>query len=222
MHNNVHKKWYYVIKGDQRNQRNERNGTGVRIGNVLYAIQEFARKHIGAIATIGLFGLFFMLITAGVSSCSAVINGGLSATMAGSYQSVSAQLDASDEAMTAREMTLQNTIDSIEEDYPDYDEYEYNLEEIGNNPFTLINYLSAIKVNVVAADVDAEIESLFDEMYELTLTPRVETRTRTVINEETGEEEEEEYEVSILGVELTRRDLCTRPCISLALLLSLP
>ena len=175
--------------------------------NIVRKIQEFARKHIGAIATIGLFGLFFMLIAAGVSSCSAVINGGLSATMAGSYQSVPAQLDASDEAMTAREMTLQNTIDSIEEDYPDYDEYDYNLEEIGHNPFTLINYLSAIKVNVVAADVDAEIESLFDEMYELTLTPRTETRTRTVINEETGEEEEEEYEVSILGVELTRKPL---------------
>ena len=66
-----------------------------------------------------------MLIAAGISSCSAVLNGGLSATMAGSYQSQPAQLDASDEAMTSREMALQNTIDSIEEDYPDYDEYNY-------------------------------------------------------------------------------------------------
>ena len=175
--------------------------------NIARKLQEFARKHLGAIATIGLFGLFFMLIAAGISSCSAVLNGGLSATMAGSYQSVPAQLDASDEAMTSREMALQNTIDSIEEDYPDYDEYNYNLEEIGHNPFTLINYLSAIKVDVVAADCDAEIESLFDEMYELTLTPRTETRTRTVTNEETGEEEEEEYTVEILDVELTRKPL---------------
>ena len=173
--------------------------------------QEFARKHIGAIATIGLFGLFFMLIAAGISSCSAVLNGGLSATMAGSYQSQPAQLDASDEAMTSREMALQNTIDSIEDDYPDYDEYNYNLEEIGHNPFTLINYLSAINVDVVASECDAEIESLFNEMYELTLTPREETRTRTVTvtNEETGEEEEveEEYTVTILDVELTRKPL---------------
>jgi murein DD-endopeptidase MepM/ murein hydrolase activator NlpD len=174
-------------------------------------LQEFARKHIGAIATIGLFGLFFMLIAAGVSSCAAIFNGGVSTTMAGSYQSVPAQLDASDEAMTSREMALQNTIDSIETDYPDYDEYNYNLAEIGHNPFTLINYLSATKVNVVAADCDAEIESLFNEMYELTLTPREETRTRTVTqtNEETGEEEEveEEYTVTILDVELTRKPL---------------
>lgn len=175
--------------------------------NIARKIQEFVRKHLGAIATIGLFGLFFMLIAAGVSSCSAVLNGGLSTTMAGSYQSVPAQLDASDEAMTSREMALQNTIDAIEEDYPDYDEYNYNLEEIGHNPFTLINYLSAIRVDVVAADCDTEIESLFNEMYELTLTPRTETRTRTVINEETGEEEEEEYEVQILDVELTRKPL---------------
>ena len=174
--------------------------------NIARKIQEFARKHIGAIATIGLFGLFFMLIAAGISSCSAAFNGGLSATMAGSYQSVPAQLDASDEAMTLREMELQNTIDKIEEDYPDYDEYNYNLEEIGHNPFTLINYLSAIRVDVVAADCDAEIESLFDEMYELTLTPRTETRTRTVTNDE-GEEVEEEYEVQILDVELTRKPL---------------
>ena len=175
--------------------------------NIARKIQEFVRKHIGAIATISLFGLFFLLIAAGISSCSAMLNGGLSATMAGSYQSQPAQLDASDEAMTSREMALQNTIDAIETDYPDYDEYNYNLEEIGHNPFTLINYLSAIKVDVVAADCDAEIESLFNEMYELTLTPRTETRTRTVINEETGEEEEEEYEVEILDVELTRKPL---------------
>ena len=179
--------------------------------NMARKVAEFARKHIGAIATIGLFGLFFMLIAAGISSCSAVLNGGLSATMAGSYQSQPAQLDASDEAMTSREMALQNTIDNIETDYPDYDEYNYNLEEIGHNPFTLINYLSAIRVDVVAADCDAEIESLFNDMYELTLTPREETRTRTVTqtNEETGEEEEveEEYTVTILDVELTRKPL---------------
>jgi len=174
--------------------------------NMARKIEEFARKHIGAIVTIGLFGLFFLLISASISSCSAILNGGLSATMAGSYQSQPAQLDASDEAMTSREMALQNTIDNIETDYPDYDEYNYNLAEIGHNPFTLINYLSAIKVDVVASDVDTEIESLFEEMYELTLTPREETRTRTVTNDD-GEEEEEEYTVNILDVELTRKPL---------------
>ena len=168
--------------------------------NIARKLQEFARKHAGAIATIGLFGLFFMLIAASVSSCSAMFGGGITTTMAGSYQSQPAELDKADEAMTSLEMALQNEIDNIETDYPDYDEYSYNLDEIGHNPFTLINYLSATHVDVVAADVNSDIEALFDEMYELTLTPTEETRTRTVtktrtvINEETGEEEEEEYE----------------------------
>lgn len=187
--------------------------------NIARKIQEFARKHLGAIATIALFGLFFMIIAAGISSCSAMFSGGMSNMMAGSYQSVPAQLDASDEAMTSREMALQNTIDRIETDYPDYDEYNYNLDEIGHDPFTLINYLSAVYVEVDATSVDADIESLFNEMYELTLTPREETRTRTVTktktvtNEETGEEEEveyeeeEEYTVTILDVVLTRKPL---------------
>jgi murein DD-endopeptidase MepM/ murein hydrolase activator NlpD len=187
--------------------------------NIARKIQEFFSKHLGVIITVGLFGIFFMLIAAGVSSCSAVFSGGISNVMAGCYQSMPSQLDASDEAMTSREMNLQNTIDSIETDYPEYDEYNYNLEEIGHNPFTLINYLSAVYVDINAGSVDGEIESLFDEMYELTLSPREETRTRTVtktrtvINKETGKEEEEEYEdeeeytVKILDVELARRSL---------------
>lgn len=59
--------------------------------------------------------------------------------------------------------------------------------------------------------MQGEIESLFDEMYELTLNPTTETRTgtRTVTDPETGEETEEEYEyeVSILEVTLTAKDL---------------
>ena len=71
--------------------------------------------------------------------------------------------------------------------------------------------------------MQSEIESLFEEMYELTLNPTTETRTRTVtktgtrtvtdpvMGEETEEEyeyeEEEEYTVTILEVTLTATDL---------------
>ena len=175
-------------------------------GKVARILQAFLKKNITSILTIGLFGLFFLMIAAGISSCSAVINGSLAAVMGGTYNSVPSELDACDESMTEKELELQNTIDNIETDYDGYDEYNYNLDEIGHNPFTLINYLSAIKVDVVASEAETEIQSLFDEMYELTLTPREETRTRTVTNED-GEDEEEEYTVKILDVELTRKPL---------------
>ena len=116
--------------------------------------------------------------------------------------SVPAEIDAADLAFSELEMELQKEIDSIETDYPDYDEYRYNLDAIGHDPFALISYLSAVHTEFTAADVQAEIESLFHEMYELTLTPTEETRTRTVTktgtrtvtDPVTGEEKEEEYE----------------------------
>ena len=182
-------------------------------------IAEFAAKHKGAIVVIGLFVLFFMLIAGGLSSCAAMFGSGVSTTMAGSYQSEPAELDACDLAMSEKEVELQNTINSIETNYPGYDEYKYNLDEIGHDPFTLINYLSAVHVDVVAADVNPDIESLFNDMYTLTLTPRTETRTRTVtktrtvtdpvtgVATEEEYEEEEEYTVTILDVELKRKPL---------------
>ena len=121
--------------------------------------------------------------------------------------SVPAEIDAADLAFSELEMKLQKQINNIETDYPDYDEYRYNLDAIGHDPFVLISYLSAVHTEFTASDVQSEIESLFEEMYELTLNPTTETRTRTVTDPETGEETEEEYTVTILEVTLTATDL---------------
>ena len=174
-------------------------------------IQELAAKHAAAFVTIGAFGVLLVMIMTSISSCGAMFSDGMSTTLAGSYMSVPAEMDAADLAFSELEKDLQAEIDAIETDYPDYDEYRYNLDAIGHDPFALISYLSAVHTEFTAADVQGEIESLFDEMYELTLNPTTETRTgtRTVTNPDTGEETEEEYEyeVSILEVTLTAKDL---------------
>ena len=186
-------------------------------------VQEIAAKHASLLVTVGAFALLLIMIMTSVSSCGAMFSQGMSATLAGSYMSVPAEIDAADLAFSKLEMELQKEIDSIETDYPDYDEYRYNLAPIGHDPFALISYLSAVHMEFTAADEQEEIESLFDEMYELTLNPTTETRTRTVTKtgthtvtdpvtgEETEEEyeyeEEEEYTVTILEVTLTAKDL---------------
>ena len=174
-------------------------------------VQELAAKHAGLLVTIGVFALLLIMIMTCISSCGAMFSEGMSTTMAGSYMSVPAEIDAADLAFSELEMELQKEINAIETDYPDYDEYRYNLDAIGHDPFALISYLSAVYTEFTAAEVQGEIESLFDEMYELTLNPTTETRTgtRTVTDPETGEETEEEYEyeVSILEVTLTAKDL---------------
>ena len=124
----------------------------------------------------------------------------------GSYNSAPAELDGADASLTEKELALQRTIENIETDHPGFDEYRYDLDPIGHDPVTLINYLSAIHGEFTASGVESEISALFDEMYELTLTETEETRTRTVTNEE-GEEEEEEYTVQILEVKLESTSL---------------
>lgn len=186
-------------------------------------LQEMAAKHASVLVTVGVSAVMLIMIMTSISSCGAMFSDGMSTTLAGSYMSVPAEIDAADLAFSELEMELQKEIDSIETDYPDYDEYRYNLDAIGHDPFALISYLSAVHTEFTAADVQSEVESLFDEMYELTLNPVEETRTRTVTktgtrtvtDPETGAETEEEYEyeeeeeytVTILEVTLTAKDL---------------
>ena len=185
-------------------------------------LQEIAAKHTSLFVTAGAFAVLLIMIMTSISSCGAMFSEGMSTTLAGSYMSVPAEIDAADLAFSELEMELQKEIDSIETDYPDYDEYRYNLDAIGHDPFALISYLSAVHTEFTAADVQNEIESLFDEMYELTLNPAEETRTRTVtktgtrtVTNDDGTtstetytyEEEEEYTVTILEVTLTAADL---------------
>lgn len=188
-------------------------------------LQEIASKHAGVLITVGIMAVLLIMIMTSVSSCGAMFADTQSTVLAASYLSEPAEIDVTDLQFTRLELDLQNEIDNIETDYPGYDEYSYNLGEIGHNPFTLIGYLSAVHTEFTASEVESEIQALFDEMYTLTLTPDTETRTRTVTKtgtrtvsdpvtgEETEEEyeyeEEEEYEVSILRVVLTVKPLET-------------
>lgn len=188
-------------------------------------LQEIASKNAGVLITVGIMAVLLIMIMTSVSSCGAMFADTQSTVLAASYLSEPAEIDATDLQFTRLELDLQNEIDNIETDYPGYDEYSYNLGEIGHNPFTLIGYLSAVHTEFTASEVESEVQALFGEMYTLTLTPDTETRTRTVTKtgtrtvtdpvtgEETEEEyeyeEEEEYEVSILRVVLTVKPLET-------------
>ena len=157
--------------------------------------------------------LIFVLLTAftGTVATTSV----LSAT---SYHTERSDLDDTEEYITSLELALEDKINSIEDDYPDYDEYEYDLVEIGHDAFDLSNYLNAkYPSGYTFADIKAELDTLFDGMYELTLESRTETRTRYPechcdhCHDECGEhcdcEDPEDYEVEILSVKLTKKDL---------------
>ena len=134
------------------------------VTKVAKKIQEIASRNVSLLVTIAIFALLLIMIMTALSSCGAMFSDGMSTTLAGSYMSVPAEIDAADLAFSELEMKLQKQINNIETDYPDYDEYRYNLDAIGHDPFVLISYLSAVHTEFTASDVQSEIESLFEEM----------------------------------------------------------
>ncbi|MDE7425905.1 MAG: peptidoglycan DD-metalloendopeptidase family protein [Lachnospiraceae bacterium] len=183
-------------------------------------LQEMAGRNAGVLITAGVIAVLLTMIMTSMSSCGAMFADTQSKVLAASYLSEPKEIDAADLQFTRLELDLQNRIDRIETDYPGYDEYSYDLGEIGHNPFTLINYLSAIHTEFTASEVEGEVQALFEEMYTLTVTPTTETRTRQVqakdaegnpLYDEAGNPvmEEEEYEVHILKVVLTVNPLET-------------
>jgi len=132
-------------------------------------------------------GFFMLLAIAAViivlmstiSSCSLMLEGGLNSIIGTSYTSEDADIIATDNNYTALENTLQQRIDNIESEYPDYDEYRYDLDTIGHNPHELAAYLTSLLQTYKPNEVQGELQCVFDLQYKLTLTPVVEVRYRT-------------------------------------------
>ena len=204
--------------GEKISKTSEYAGKAVK--GTATAVKKAAEMIVSNIHVIFIAGVLILILFAVitlVSSCAVMFSGGIGNVMTGSYQSLPAEIDKAENSMTLKEMRLQNRIDRIETDYPDYDEYTYNLAPIEHDPYELINFLSAKYIDFTADDVESEIQYLFNHMYQLILTEREEERTRTVTKTrpvidpetglETGEEEEyeeeEEYTARILDVKLT-------------------
>ncbi len=96
----------------------------------------------------------------------------------------------------------------LEAEYgPDIYEYVYNLAEFGFSNNTLIAYLSAMYGTFTLADVQEELDSIFEEMYTLTIEVKVEDREIDKYNPETGEYEKVTEPKNICYVTLEKKEL---------------
>lgn len=126
------------------------------------------------------------------SSCSAMLSGVQSAVISTCYVAEDTEINQSELRYTELETDLQMEIDRTEEEHPGYDEYRFQIGEIGHNPYELMGYLSAAYDDFTYAQVEAEINRLFGEQYRLTREEITEIRTYT---DEEGEEQEYEWHV---------------------------
>ena len=174
---------------------------------------EFVTRHWKGVVLLIAALLLFIMTAAGVSSCSSLFSRLRNGVLGTSYTSEDSDLVAVENNYAAMENELQQRIDNIERDYPGYDEYRYDLDNIGHNPHALASYLTALLQSYTPQSAQAELERIFDMQYTLTLTEEVEIRyrTETSTDPETGETTTEQvpYEYYILHVSLTNRDITT-------------
>ena len=192
--------------------KNTRKATQ-KAGEATKKTTDFIARHWKGILTVGVFLLLIVMIFTGLSSCAAIIQGGVSSIVGTSYTAEDEAIREVEADYKELESELREEIADIETDYPDYDEYQYHLDEIGHNPFALASYLTAKLYDYTREEAQAEIQALFEKQYTLTLREEIQTRyrTETTTDPETGETTTEEipYDYYILHVTLTNRNMET-------------
>ena len=100
------------------------------------------RHRKGIVVILGIFMLLAFLLNA-VSSCSMMVEGIGAGIAAGSYAAADDDIVGAEAAYCAMEQALQRQLDRYELTH-DYDEYHYELDDIGHDPYVLTAILSAM------------------------------------------------------------------------------
>lgn len=149
------------------------------MGRLAEMLKEFCEDHpIGLIIAAAVF-IVVLVISGGLTSCSAILGGINSSTVASSFTAEDEDIKQVEADYVSLESELQDKVDSIETDHPGYDEYNYSLSEIAHNPFELAALLTVLYENYTPSEVQSKLQTIFDYQYTLTSTEVVEIRTRT-------------------------------------------
>lgn len=189
---------------------------------------EFIARNKKTFLIIGGIGLVIVLLLNIASSCSVLLQGGLSGVGISTYPCEDGDMLAAEAQYCGMEADLQNELDNYEVYHSGYDEYRFDLDDIEHDPYVLISMLTALQGGEwTISDVQGNLDMLFDKQYIITETVTTETRYRTetrtgsysYIDPNTGEliTEYYEYDVQvpytyyICNVELENFDLSHVP-----------
>jgi cell wall-associated NlpC family hydrolase len=180
-------------------------------------IQFIGSHHKGLFILLSIAAVVIILMST-ISSCSLILEGGLQSIVGTSFTSEDEDIVAVDDNYAELERVLQARINNIESEYADYDEYQYHLDEIGHNPFTLASYLTAKLQVYKESEVQSELRALFDQQYTLTTREEIQVRYRTETRTDTWTDEEGNthrdtyivevpYDYYILHITLKNKDI---------------
>ena len=164
-------------------------------------VKEFFSKNKKVFVWLGAGLMILILLSAGISSCTAMFTSTTSSVIATSYLSEDDAMLGAEAQYCQMEAELQSYLDNYESTH-DYDEYHFDLDAIEHDPYVLISILSAFNEGEFTLDeVQGLLQTLFDQQYILTEDVEVEVRyrtetrtgTTTVTDPETGETSTETY-----------------------------
>ena len=167
----------------------------------------------GVLLVLGIAAMIVLLLCT-VSSCSMMIQGSATSINVSTYPSEDGDMLAAEAQYCAMEAELQSKLDNYEATH-DYDEYHFDLDEIGHDPYVLISALTAIKGREwTLAEVTGTLQMLFDRQYILTETVETEIRYRTEVRTDRDGNRytvQVPYEYTICTVTLENFDLSHVP-----------
>ncbi len=150
-----------------------------RIKDGVGKIAEYIGSHKTAVAIIAVIALMVLFILGIMSSCSVFIQSGVSGLGISTYPSKDEDMLSAEGSYKSLEEALNQSIQDYELTHG-YNEYYYNIGEIGHDPYVLISALTAIYGGEwTAADVSELIQRIFDAQYVLSENVITETRYYT-------------------------------------------
>lgn len=161
---------------------------------LIRAIAHFCGAHKVVLGTVAVGCALFVMMASLLGSCAAFFSGAGTSTFAASYTADDQDINRAQLYYTEKETDLQYKINHIEEEYPGFQEYRYELGKIGHDAYELMAYLSAMYDFFTFEEITPVLDALFQKQYDLQLIEQTEIREDSDGNE---------YEWSILNVILT-------------------
>ena len=127
----------------------------------------------------GILSIIVLVISSSLSSCSAMLSGSGNVVLATSFTATDEDIRGAEADYCALEAELRERILKIQEENPDYDEYEIDTGEINHNPYELAAFLTVLYEDYTREEVQRTLREIFEAQYEYSTSHRTETVTET-------------------------------------------
>lgn len=139
--------------------------------------EEAIKKAKEILKKLGIGGIFILFLLSFFLILILFIGGGSGVGVSVvSYQSSVEDIEAAESHLNSLEEDLLAQVRNLETNYPGYYSYRYNVDDIGHNAYDLANYLNAAYPGFTYdSSMEAVIDSLFSQMYEVQLIEQPDT-----------------------------------------------